>query len=73
MAAAYSKQSVTAHRLLTANLALEGRLDEAREVTRQRDLVQKTTLAEIRALVLFRQDDAMDRYLAAQRSCGIPE
>lgn len=63
----------TAHRLLAAHLALAGRLDEAREVTRRRDAVQRTTLTELRALRLFHQPDILDRYLAAQRACGVAE
>jgi adenylate cyclase len=63
----------TAHRLLAAHLVLAGRVEEAREVTRRRDVVQRTTLGEIRALRLFRQPDILDRYLAAQRACGVAE
>lgn len=63
----------TAHRLLAANLVLAGRLDEAREVTRRRDAVQRTTLSELRALRLFHPDEVMKRYLAAQRACGLEE
>jgi adenylate cyclase len=61
----------TAHRLLAASLALAKRLDEAREVTRKRDAVQKTTLREIRAMRLFRQEPVLERYLDAQRLCGV--
>jgi adenylate cyclase len=63
----------SAHRLLAASLALAGKLDEARDVTRRRDRVQTTTLREIGALRLFRQDEVMNRYLAAQRLCGVAE
>ena len=63
----------TAHRLLAANLVLAGRVDEAREVTRRRDAVQRTTLGELRALRLFHPDEVMERYLAAQRACGVEE
>lgn len=63
----------TAHRLLAANLALGGHTDEACEATRRRDLTQRTSLAEIKALRLFRQEDMMQRYLAAQRACGVPD
>jgi len=63
----------TAHRLLAAGLALAGRTDEAREVTRRRDAVQTTTIGELRALRLFRQPEILERYLAAQRLCGVPE
>jgi adenylate cyclase len=63
----------TAHRLLAAHLALAGRLDEAREITRRRDAVQRTTLTELRALRLFHRPDILDRYLAAQRACGVSE
>jgi adenylate cyclase len=63
----------TAHRLLAANLALAQRLDEAREVTRKRDAVQRTTLGEIRQMRLFRQEPVLERYLAAQRLCGVAE
>jgi hypothetical protein len=62
-----------AHRLLAASLALAGKLDEARDVTNRRDRVQTTTLREIGALRLFRQDEVMSRYLAAQRLCGVAE
>ena len=63
----------SAHRLLAASLALAGKLDEARDITRRRDRVQTTTLREIGALRLFRQDEVMTRYLAAQRLCGVAE
>ena len=63
----------TAHRLLAAHLALAGRVEEAREITRRRDAVQRTTLTELRTLRLFHQPDILDRYLAAQRACGVEE
>ncbi len=63
----------TAHRLLAANLVSAGRLEEAREVTRKRDAVQRTTIGEIRALRLFKQKEVFERYLAAQRRLGVPE
>jgi TolB-like protein/DNA-binding winged helix-turn-helix (wHTH) protein len=63
----------TAHRLLAANLAAQGRVDEACEVTQARDLVQKTSLAEIRKMGLFQQSPVMERYLQVQRLCGVPE
>ncbi|MBX3501493.1 MAG: adenylate/guanylate cyclase domain-containing protein [Alphaproteobacteria bacterium] len=63
----------TSHRLLAANLASAGRLDEAREVTRRRDAVQKTTIGEMRALRLFTSDEVLERYLSAQQSVGVPE
>ncbi len=63
----------TSHRLLAANLASAGRLEEAREVTRKRDTAQTTTIGEIRALRLFKQDEVLERYLAAQRLVGVPE
>jgi TolB-like protein/DNA-binding winged helix-turn-helix (wHTH) protein len=61
----------TAHRLLAANLALAQRIDEAREVTRKRDVVQQTSLQELRALGLFRQEAVIERYIGAQRLCGM--
>jgi hypothetical protein len=39
----------------------------------KRDAVQKTTIGEIRALRLFKQDEVLERYLAAQRALGVPE
>ena len=63
----------TAHRLLAANLALAGRPEEAREVTRRRDAAQKTTIGELRAIHMFRQDEVHERYLAAQRLAGVAE
>jgi TolB-like protein len=63
----------TAHRLLAANLVLAQRNDEAREVTRKRDLVQKTSLAELRAVSLFRPTPIVERYLAAQKACGVSD
>lgn len=61
----------TSHRLLAASLALSGHVDEARTVTQERDVVQRTTLKEIRAMRLFQQEPVMDRYLAAQAICGV--
>lgn len=61
----------TAHRLLAANLAMLGRTGEAREVTRRRDLEQRTSLEEIGAMGLFQQTSIMARYVAAQRLCGV--
>jgi hypothetical protein len=46
-------------------------LEEARDVTRQRDAVQKTTIAELRAMRFFKQDDDLERYLSAQREAGV--
>ena len=63
----------TAHRLLAANLAATGRLEDAQEVTRKRDSVQKTTIRELRVMRLFSQDDVLERYLAAQRMVGVAE
>jgi tetratricopeptide (TPR) repeat protein len=63
----------TAHRLLAANLASAGRLEEAREVTRKRDTAQKTTIRELRSMRLFNQDDVLERYLATQRIVGVAE
>ena len=63
----------TSHRLLAANLAAVGRVDEARTVTARRDAVQKTTIGELRALRLFKQDEVLERYLAAQRAVGVLE
>jgi len=63
----------TAHRLLAASLALTGRIEMARDVTRRRDAVQQTTISDIRAMRLFRQEAVIDRYLAAQRLCGVAE
>jgi tetratricopeptide (TPR) repeat protein len=63
----------TAHRLLAANLASAGRLEEGREVTRKRDTAQKTTIRELRSVRLFSQDDVLERYLAAQRMVGVAE
>ena len=34
---------------------------------------QTTTLRELRALRLFKRDDVLERYLAAQREAGVPE
>src|SRR5262249_48491072 len=63
----------TAHRLLAANLAFAQRIDEAREITRKRDAVQRTTLGEIRQMRLFRQEPVLERYLEAQRLCGVAQ
>jgi TolB-like protein len=63
----------TGHRMLAANLAAAGRLEEARDVTRQRDAVQMTTIQELRAMRFFKQDEVLERYLAAQRLVGIVE
>ena len=63
----------TAHRLVAANLVLAGRAEEARDVTRKRDLVQRPSLREIRALRLFGPDEVLERYLSAQRSCGVSD
>ena len=62
----------TSHRLLAANLASAGRLDEARDVTR--DAAQKTTIAELRAFAPVQVGwDVLERYLAAQRLIGVAE
>jgi TolB-like protein/cytochrome c-type biogenesis protein CcmH/NrfG len=61
----------TAHRLLAASLARTRRIAEARAITQARDLVQKTTLKELRAAGLFQQAPVMERYLEAQRLCGV--
>jgi TolB-like protein/class 3 adenylate cyclase/Flp pilus assembly protein TadD len=63
----------TAHRLLAANLVAAGRLEEAREVTRKRDAVQRTTLREIRGMALIRHAGVMNRYIEAQRAVGVPD
>jgi tetratricopeptide (TPR) repeat protein len=63
----------TGHRMLAANLAAAGRLEEARDVTRQRDAVQMTTIQELRTMRFFKQDEVLERYLAAQRMAGIAE
>ncbi|WP_244499819.1 BTAD domain-containing putative transcriptional regulator [Tardiphaga robiniae] len=63
----------TGHRMLVANLVAARRLEEARGVTRQRDAVQKTTIAELRAMRFFKQDDALERYLSAQREAGVTD
>jgi TolB-like protein/class 3 adenylate cyclase len=63
----------TAHRLLAANLALTQRIHEAREVTQKRDIVQKTSLGELRVMGLFRQEAILERYLAAHRLCGMDD
>ena len=61
----------TGHRMLAANLAAAGRLEEARDVTHQRDAVQMTTIQELRAMRFFKQDEVLERYLAAQRMAGL--
>jgi len=63
----------TAHRLLAASLALTNRVDMALHVTRSRDVVQRTSLRELRAMRLFRQEAIIERYVAAQRLCGVAE
>jgi TolB-like protein/DNA-binding SARP family transcriptional activator len=61
------------HRMLAANLAVAGRPEEAREVTRTRDAVRKTTIREIRAARFFKQNEVLERYLSAQRIAGVTE
>jgi TolB-like protein len=63
----------TAHRLLAASLALTHRIDMAVDVTRRRDVVQQTNLRDLRAMRLFRQEAIVERYVAAQRQCGVVE
>jgi len=63
----------TGHRMLAANLAAAGRVDEARAVTRMRDAERRATIGELRAARYFKQDDVLERYLAAQRSAGVVE
>ncbi|MGY4505395.1 TolB-like protein [Bradyrhizobium sp. GM24.11] len=63
----------TGHRMLAANLAAVGRLEEAREVTRNRDATQKTTICDLRAMRFFKQDDALERYLSAQQLAGVAD
>lgn len=63
----------TGHRMLAANLAAAGRLEDAREVTRNRDVVQKTTIRELRAMRFFKQEEVLERYLSAQRMAGVAE
>jgi TolB-like protein/DNA-binding winged helix-turn-helix (wHTH) protein len=63
----------TAHRLLAANLAFTKRIDEAREVTRRRNVVQRTSLRELRQMGLFRPAAIFERYLEAQRLCGVTD
>ncbi len=63
----------TAHRLLAAALAMSRRIDEARSITQTRDLVQKTSLKDIRAMGLFPQGEVMERYLVSQRLCGVDD
>jgi TolB-like protein/DNA-binding SARP family transcriptional activator/Tfp pilus assembly protein PilF len=78
--AAWARKSIqhnpgngTGHRMLAANLVAAGRLEEARDVTRARDAAQRTTIRELRAMRYFKQDEALERYLLAQRTAGIPE
>jgi hypothetical protein len=59
--------------MLAANLAAVGRLEEARDVTRNRDAAQKTTIRELRAMRFFKQDEILERYLSAQRMVGVAE
>jgi TolB-like protein/cytochrome c-type biogenesis protein CcmH/NrfG len=61
------------YRLLAANVAASGHVEEARTITSRRDAVQRTTLREIRAARYFKQAEVMDRYLAAQRMAGVAE
>lgn len=63
----------TGHRMLAANLAAVGQLEEAREVTRNRDATQKTTIRDLRAMRFFKQDDALERYLSAQQLAGVAD
>lgn len=63
----------TGHRMLAANLAAVGRLEEAREVTRHRDATQKATIRDLRAMRFFKQDDALERYLSAQQLAGVAD
>jgi TolB-like protein/DNA-binding SARP family transcriptional activator len=63
----------TGHRMLAANLAAAGRLQEACGVTRERDAVQKTTIGELRAMRFFKQDEALERYLTVQRMVGVAD
>ena len=69
----HSPGNGTGHRMLAANLVAAGRLEEARDITRERDAVQTTTIGELRALRFFKQDDVLDRYLSAQRAVGVGE
>ena len=59
--------------MLAANLAAAGRVEEARDVTSERNAVQKTTIRDIRALRYFKQDEVLERYLSAQRLAGVAE
>jgi TolB-like protein len=63
----------TGHRMLAANLAAAGCLEEARNVSRTRDAVQKTTIRELRAARFFKQEEVLERYLSAQRMAGVAE
>lgn len=63
----------TGHRMLAANLVAAGRLEEAREITRRRDAIQKTTIRDLRAMRFFKQEDALERYLSAQRVAGVAD
>lgn len=69
----HSPGNGTGHRMLAANLAAAGRLDEARDVTRQRDATQRTTIRELRAMRFFKQDEVLERYLQVQRMVGVAE
>jgi hypothetical protein len=59
--------------MLAANLAAAGHVEEAREITSNRDTMQKTTISELRAMRYFKRDDVLERYLAAQRMIGVAE
>ncbi|MET3910490.1 TolB-like protein [Bradyrhizobium sp. S3.3.6] len=63
----------TGHRMLAANLAGVGRLEEAREVTRIRDATQKTTIRDLRAMRFFKQHEVLERYLSAQQAAGVAD
>jgi TolB-like protein/DNA-binding SARP family transcriptional activator len=63
----------TGHRMLAANLAAAGRLQEARDVTSKRDVVQKTTISELRDARYFKQDEALERYLTVQSMVGVSD
>jgi len=63
----------TAHRLLAANLAFAKRIDEAREITRRRNIIQQTSLRELRQMGLFRHTAILERYLEAQQICGVSD
>jgi len=60
-------------RLLAANLAATGHVEEARIVTSRRDAVQQTTLSEMRAARYFKKTEVLSRYLSAQRTAGVAE